>query len=90
MSPLAQALLAELTADDLAELAARLRPYLAPAEPADDGWLDAKGAAAYLGLTVKALHHRTADGSIPCHRDSDAKGAKAWFSKAELDRWRRG
>jgi hypothetical protein len=90
MSPLAQALIAELTPDDLAELAERLRPYLAPASPAEDGWLDTKQAALYLGLTVKALHHRTADGSIPCHRDSDAKGAKAWFLKSELDRWRRG
>ena len=90
VSPLAQALLAELTQDDLAELAERLRPFLVAAAPVDDGWLDTKQAAVYLGLSVKALHHRTADGSIPCHRDSDAKGAKAWFLRSELDQWRRG
>ena len=90
MSPLAQALLAELTQDDLAELARRLAPFLPPPAPVADGWLDTKQAAAYLGLTVKALHHRTAAGDIPCHRDSDEKGSKLWFARSELDQWRRG
>jgi hypothetical protein len=90
MSAVVRALLDELGPEDLAELAQRLARYLPTPGPADDGWLDAKGAAAYLGVTVKALHHRTADGSIPCHRDSPGKGAKTWFLKGELDHWRRG
>jgi hypothetical protein len=89
MSPLAQALLAELGPDDLAALAQRLAPYL-PAVEQDDRWLGTSDAAAYLGLSVKALHHRTAADDVPCHRDSPDRGAKCWFLKSELDAWRRG
>ena len=57
MSALAKALLDELEPGDLAVLAERLAPYLAPAPaPADDGWLTTKDAAAYLGVSVNSLH----------------------------------
>jgi hypothetical protein len=90
LSAIAAALLNDLGPEHLAVLAERLAPYLTTAAPAEDEWMDTKEAAAYLGLTVKALHHKTAAGLIPCHRESDAKGAKCWFLKSELDAWRRG
>jgi hypothetical protein len=91
-SPLARAVLESLDADALDELARLLVPrltgLLAPAESAPSGWLDAKGAAAYLGITTNALHKHTAARSIPF--EQDGPGAKLWFRPAELDAWRCG
>ena len=86
MSALTQALLEELSAADLITLAQRIAPYLAAAD--DDTWMDAKKAAAYLGLSVKALHHRTGARSIPRHQDGP--NCKLSFCRSELDAWRRG
>jgi hypothetical protein len=53
----------------------------------DDRWMDSQQAAAYLGLSLNALHKRTAARAIPFGQDSP--GAKCWFLRSELDRWRR-
>ncbi|MGB0094531.1 MAG: helix-turn-helix domain-containing protein [Solirubrobacteraceae bacterium] len=53
-----------------------------------DEWLDSKRAAAYLGVSVNALHKLTAARTIPFEQDSP--GCKCWFRRAELDKWRRG
>lgn len=64
---------------------------LAAVEPVElDGWMDAKQAAGYLGLSLDALHKLTAAGTVPCGADSDLKGAKRFFLRSELDDWRRG
>ncbi len=53
-----------------------------------DEWLDSKRAAAYLGMSVNAIHKLTAARAIPF--EQDGPGCKCWFRRAELDRWRRG
>jgi hypothetical protein len=74
--------------DALAErVAARVLERLESARGGDQ-WLDAKGAAAYLGLTVNALHKVTGRRELPARQD--APGAKLWFLRSELDRWRSG
>jgi hypothetical protein len=75
--------------DTLAErLAPRLDPRLRPAAPPTDEWLDARGAAAYLGLTLNALHKHTAARTIPF--EQNIAGGKLWFKRDRLDAWRRG
>jgi excisionase family DNA binding protein len=87
MSGLARALLDDLTADDLARLAERLAPYLAPVPaPADDGWLTTREAAAYLGMSVNALHKLTAARQVPFMQASE--GARCYFKRSDLDTWR--
>jgi excisionase family DNA binding protein len=87
---LAAALLASL--DDLAldELADRLAPKLAERlvarEQAPDEWLTSKQAAAYLGISVNALHKLTSARAVPF--EQDAPGCKAWFRRSSLDAWR--
>jgi excisionase family DNA binding protein len=55
--------------------------------PAEDGWLDTKGAAAYLGISATALHKVTAARTI--RFEQDCPGGKCWFKRADLDEWRR-
>jgi excisionase family DNA binding protein len=87
MSALAKALLDDLEPADLAQLAERLAPYLAPAPaPADDGWLTTKQAAAYLGVSVNSLHRATAERRIPFSQD--APNARCFFKRSDLDEWR--
>jgi hypothetical protein len=68
----------------MARLAERLEA------PAEDGWIDAKAAASYLGVSLDGLHRMTArrgrDG-IPAGRDKP--NGKLWFKRSELDEWRR-
>jgi excisionase family DNA binding protein len=72
-----------------ADLADVLRPHLQQHEqPAADRWMNSREAAAYLGLTRAALHRHTAARTIPFTQD--APGGKCWFSRADLDAWRRG
>ena len=88
---LAAALVAELddaALDALAEkLAPRLLGRLAPSA-GPDGWLDAKSAAAYLSISVHALHKLTAARVVPF--EQEGPGCKLWFKPSELDAWRRG
>ena len=93
MNGLAAALLAELDDEALDELAERLAPRLAgrlgpaDAQPSGDRWLDARAAAAYLGLSIHALHRLSAERRIPASQERP--GARLYFRRDELDRWRR-
>ncbi|HTA98822.1 MAG TPA: excisionase family DNA-binding protein [Solirubrobacteraceae bacterium] len=70
-----------------ADLAAVLRPHLQHEQPGA-GWMTSREAAAYLGLTLTALHRLTAARTIPF--EQDAPGGKCWFNRTDLDTWRRG
>ena len=89
---LATALLASFDDAALERLAERLAPkleqLLSPERARGDGWLDAKGAAAYLGITTNALHKLTAARTIPF--EQEGPGCKCWFKRSELDAWREG
>jgi excisionase family DNA binding protein len=69
----------------LARFAVRLMPHV---RVEDDRWLTTAEAAAYLGMTVNALHKLTAAEAIPFHRDSP--GGKLYFKRSQLDAWREG
>jgi excisionase family DNA binding protein len=85
MSNLGRALIADLNPDDLADLAELLAPYL-PRSTADDGWMNTRAAAEYLGMSVSALHRLTAAREIPCSQDGP--GARCFFRRSDLDGWR--
>jgi excisionase family DNA binding protein len=70
-----------------ADLAAALCPHLQMEQPGG-GWMTSREAAAYLGLTLPALHRLTAARALPF--EQDAPGGKCWFQRADLDAWRRG
>jgi len=53
----------------------------------DSGWLDARGAAAYLGMHRDTLRKLAARRSIPSHQDGPR--CKLYFRRDELDEWRR-
>ncbi len=76
--------------DALERLAALVVQRLVPtleAPATDDGWLDAKGAAAYLGFeSVHPLHKLTARREVAFSQDST--GGKCWFRVADLDAYR--
>lgn len=55
-------------------------------EPSD-GWLDAAGAAEYLGMPKTALHKLTAAREVPF--EQDGPGCKLYFKRSDLDTWRR-
>jgi excisionase family DNA binding protein len=71
-------------------LADRLAPKLAERfvarEQAPDEWLASKQAAAYLGISVNALHKHTSARLIPF--EQDGTGCRMWFKRSELDAWR--
>jgi excisionase family DNA binding protein len=69
-----------------ADLATVLCPHLQIAQPAG-GWMTSRQTAAYLGLTLPALHRLTAARALPF--EQDAPGGKCWFHRADLDAWRR-
>jgi excisionase family DNA binding protein len=71
-----------------AEFASILRPHLQDEQPAVSGWMTSREAAAYLGLTLAALHRLTAARDVPFEQDTP--GGKCWFNRADLDTWRRG
>jgi excisionase family DNA binding protein len=89
MNALVSALLDELDDDSLDALAERLAPRLesrlsSQSEP--DAWMTTNEAAAYLGMTANALHKLTASRTIPFAQDEP--GARCYFKRSELDRWR--
>jgi Helix-turn-helix domain len=90
MSDLVRALLDAADDGDLAEFADRLRPFLLVPNtaPAEDGWLDTRHAADYLGMSVGQLHKATAAREIVFAQG--APGGKCWFRRSDLDDWRRG
>jgi excisionase family DNA binding protein len=50
-------------------------------------WLDARGAAEYLGLHRDTLRKLAAQRVIPTHQDGPR--CKLYFRRDELDEWRR-
>jgi excisionase family DNA binding protein len=88
VSDLARLVIDDLDDDDLARLAARIAPLLAPPAEDDRPWMDSHKAAAYLGVSLDALHKLTAARKVPCHQT--CPGAKLYFRRSELDAWRGG
>lgn len=81
------AALDDIALDELADrLAPKLAARLAAREPLPDEWLPSNKAAAYLGVSVNALHKLTAARAIPF--EQDGPGCKMWFKRSELDEWR--
>ncbi len=73
--------LADLVVDRLmarAHTSSTLRP---------DDWMDARAAAAYLGLHRDTLRKLAAERAVPVHQDGP--GCKLYFRRDELDNWRR-
>lgn len=84
MTTLAQALLAELDAATLDELADRLAPRLVTrlAQRTDiPTWLDTKAAAAYLSCSPGRIHDLVQLGKLQPSRD----GRRLLFRRADLD-----
>lgn len=81
MSAVVDALLAELTDEDLRALAERLRPHLSvePSEPA--AWLNAEDAARHLGCSRDRIYDLVQLGRLQPRRD----GRRLLFKRAELD-----
>lgn len=52
-----------------------------------NAWLDARGAAEYLGVHRDTLRKLAAQRAIPTHQDGP--GCKLFFHRDELDEWRR-
>jgi excisionase family DNA binding protein len=66
--------------DEIAKRAAEL------VRPAEDRWLDAKGAAEYLAVPVSTIHKLSAARAIPSSQD--VPGGKLYFRRSALDAWR--
>ena len=83
--------LMEAGPDARAEVIDALAPVLAhigssAAASDDDGWIDARQAATYLGISLDALHRLTAARAVPCAQ-SGAR-ARCFFKRSDLDAWR--
>ena len=75
----------EALADALTE---RIVARLPESSQTEDGWMDTRAAAAYVGLTPNALHKVAARDGIPCSRPAGTR--KLRFRRAELDEWMLG
>ena len=53
----------------------------------EEEWLDARGAAAFLGIHRDTLRKLAAERAVPVHQDGP--GCKLYFRRDELDKWRR-
>jgi hypothetical protein len=58
-------------------------PVAARGSVQEDGWLDSRRTAEYLGLD--SLHKLTAGWAIPFEQES--VGCRFWFKRFELDAW---
>jgi len=56
----------------------------AVADPINDGFIDKNLAAAYLGISLRALGYRMKEPTFPIHRHN---GRRPLFKKSELDAW---
>jgi len=74
------------TIDALALAVARRVSELLP-EPAEDGWLDSRGMADYLGVPLSTIRTMTARGELPTYQDRE--GGNHYGKRSELDEWRR-
>ncbi len=87
MSSIASAILRELSSDDLAALADRLRPFLTPTGPIADKWIRGGDAiAAYLDCPKSRVYALSSAGRIKVERDGSALIART----SDLDAWLRG
>lgn len=82
----ARAVIEDLDEDDLRALVERLTPRLPAVH--EDGWLDSKRAADYLGITKNALDKYAARSEIDF--EQDCPRGKRWFRRSGLDRFRHG
>lgn len=91
MSDFIDALFESASDEQLAVLARRLVPYLAPVlqaqAPVAHEWLDSAGAAEYLGMHRDTVNRLAAQGQLPSSQDGP--NTKRWFQRDELDSWRR-
>jgi excisionase family DNA binding protein len=55
--------------------------------PANDGWLDSKAAAEYLGVSRATIHNLVNQRKLPRH---GARGHKLVFRTSELDAYAEG
>jgi excisionase family DNA binding protein len=74
------------TIDALALAVARRVFELMP-DPADDPWINAREAAAHLGIHYSTVKQRAAAGELPAYQD--APNGPLWFKRSELDDHRR-
>jgi excisionase family DNA binding protein len=74
-------LLADLVVDRL------MKRTEAGSNPPADEWMDARAAAAYLGIHRDTLRKLSAERAVPVHQDGP--GCKLYFHRDELDEWRR-
>lgn len=73
--------------DRLADrVAAKLVAQLDQSHSRPVEWMTTAEAAKYLGQSVNAVHKLTSTREIPFSQDG--KGARCWFRRADLDRWR--
>lgn len=82
---ISEAFVKGLSDADLASLAERLSPHLNE-RPSSDRWLDARDAAAYLGIAYGTVRQYASERSIPFHQERPQ--ARLWFKASELDAWR--
>ena len=80
----AMAIVVQLADDQLAALAEKVAALIAARTPPE--WMSADRAAAYLGVTRKAVYHYMERSGLPYHQDDH--GGKLWFKRSELDGWR--
>jgi excisionase family DNA binding protein len=73
--------LADLVLDRLMQQSA------ASTDDATGGWMDTRGAAAYLGIHRDTVRKLAAQRAIPTHQDGPR--CKLYFRRDELDEWRR-
>lgn len=79
---------ADLLLGRLADLVVdRLMERRADATEAEEEWLDARGAAEYLGVHRDTLRKLAAARAVPVHQEGP--GCKLYFRREELDEWRR-
>jgi excisionase family DNA binding protein len=83
MSALAAALLAELSDDDLAILAARLAPLLDAGEAGPEPWLTVADAADYLRCGRQRVYNLVSQGRLQHAKD----GSRVLFRRSWLDEW---
>lgn len=76
----------DATLDRLAAAVAARVAELIP-EAAEDGWLDSRGMADYLGVPLSMIRSLTARGELPVYQDRE--GGNYYGKRSELDGWRR-
>jgi excisionase family DNA binding protein len=80
--------LSDQVAERVAERLAAAAPPSDAGEPtSEDEWLDARHAAAYLGVHRDTLRKLAAERAIPS--EQDGPNCKLYFRRSALDAWRR-